>query len=262
MYNPIQTGMYKKNQSKCSWFFMTSAYTALLFLVFFRWIFYFSFEKQCESPKSRLQVEKLENKTSDPRFIFIDLGANCGNSYAHFKDMFPQISDFYLFEAQTAVYNDWLIPLQKQIGSRMHVYNAAISDVNGKALFFVQKDFSIDACTLGGGEGYPHGGSSLYSDLSGPSDPIEVETIDIARFILHLNISVHDQVILKIDIEGQEYVILSHLLKHGILCDKIDHLYVEWHEPPSTMKFSKQTFPSFLNDVLEGCKVKYVEWTL
>ena len=39
------------------------------------------------------------------------------------------------------------------------------------------------------------------------------------------------RIVLKVDIEGAEYVLLPHLIAHGLM-DRFSHLLVEWHSEP------------------------------
>lgn len=38
-------------------------------------------------------------------------------------------------------------------------------------------------------------------------------------------------IVLKVDVEGAEYVLLPHLISHGLM-DRFSHLLVEWHTEP------------------------------
>jgi len=39
------------------------------------------------------------------------------------------------------------------------------------------------------------------------------------------------RIVLKVDVEGAEYVLLPHLIRHGVM-NRFSHLLVEWHEGP------------------------------
>jgi FkbM family methyltransferase len=70
-------------------------------------------------------------------------------------------------------------------------------------------------------------GSSLYAEKANVSaDFIEVETIDLAAFILDLNAPVQ---VVKLDVEGAEYLILDRLIASGAL-GRVRHLLLETHE--------------------------------
>ena len=165
-----------------------------------------------------------------PRRILVDLGANCGNSYAHLTEKEAAKFDMvWLIEPQTAVVNRWLAPLRSPT---VHVVNAAVSDHDAdEAPFFVDAPYASDHCTLD--KGYPHGASSLQAQaatVDGVTPAAHsVRVIDIALFLRKVA-RPEDHVLLKVDVEGGEEAILRRLLDEGLLYRLVDDLRVEWHE--------------------------------
>ena len=207
-----------------------------------------------------------ERQVKQRRKLFLDLGANCGNSYAYFQD--PQnvrtaiTSEFtsYLFEPQPEVFQKWLLPLQQRVGERIHVFNVAVADRNGTVSFGVDSAYPSDLCTLD--KGYPHGASSLYAEVHGAApQQVTVPSLDFATFFEGLHIGYDDHVIMKIDIEAQEFVILRQLMQRGLLC-YIDELYVEWHTLPSALSttLTRPMFEKTFEFVAQGCVSFYQEW--
>jgi FkbM family methyltransferase len=205
------------------------------------------------------------------RKLYLDLGANCGNSYDFFQTPSSQIKtlvtpgfEAFLFEPQPHVFQQWLVPLQKSVGDRMHIFNVAVATVNGTISFGIDALYASDICTLDG-RGYPHGASSVYENIRGPgASIITVPTIDFGSFFANLHIQPADFVILKIDIEAQEYVILRQLQQDGLLC-LVDELFVEWHNVPteiialdSEMKTFRERFEKSVGD----CVAYYREWVV
>ena len=85
-----------------------------------------------------------------------------------------------------------------------------------------------------------------------------VDTIDLLQFLQEniLNRQIPDKsipatVVMKMDIEGAEFKVLSRLLKNGILCKGhgIDALTLEWHEGrgPDAGTMDWQAPPDLLN---------------
>jgi FkbM family methyltransferase len=163
---------------------------------------------------------------SFPKRIYIDLGANCGNSYALFKE---RIDEAHLFEPQPAVFEDWLKPLAASTPG-VNVYWAAISDSDGQLDFFVDGKFPSKICTFH--QGYPHGASSVFMTNAGPgSEKVKVKSVDIAQFlhnILSEQGASKPYLIVKIDIEGMETRILNRLRSEKLLC-LVKELLIEWH---------------------------------
>ena len=95
-----------------------------------------------------------------PRKLFFDLGANCGNSYAYFQNPGSRVNtvitpDFtaYLFEPQPKVFKRWLKPLQQRVGERLHVFNAVVAASAGSVSFGVdtkpENEVSVAALCVG-----------------------------------------------------------------------------------------------------------------
>jgi FkbM family methyltransferase len=222
------------------------------------------FTKAVEGPKVSFA------RPASSRKLYLDLGANCGNSYEFFKVASPQVMtlvtpefDAYLFEPQPEVFKKWLIPLQESVGERMHVYNMAVATVNASISFGVDLNPS-DFCSLDG-RGYPHGASSIYGNIRGPGATlISVPSIDFGDFFAGLQVQPDDFVIVKIDIEAQEYVILRQLQQLSLLC-LVDELFVEWHDIPSeviALDADMRTFRRHFEETVTDCVGYYQEWSV
>lgn len=95
----------------------------------------------------------------------------------------------------------------------------AISTSDGSAPFAVDDNFTV--------------GSSLILDkkmMGGPTfgsgRRIQVQTLDAVRLLRSVNAT---RVALKLDVEGMEFQLLRDLLASGVLCERVDHLWVEFH---------------------------------
>jgi len=67
------------------------------------------------------------------------------------------------------------------------------------------------------------------SFISSPAIKTIVNTVDI-NIILENNIKETDFVIIRMDIEGCEFNVLSRILENDKLCEMIDEIYLEWHD--------------------------------
>lgn len=101
-------------------------------------------------------------------------------------------------------------------------------------------------------------GSSVYDGKSNLSSSFsEVECIDLSKFIFN-NFSKEDYIVLKIDIEGAEYVVLPHLIRTGAM-DYIDELIVEFH----SHKFKDGRFKAIhaeLKPLLKNLSIQKTFW--
>lgn len=144
--------------------------------------------------------------------VFIDCGANRGQSVARFRTIFADHGDFeiYCFEPQAEVAAK--IDLSPNVGG---VIASAVWTDGGEI------DFYPGPSTLG---------SSVYADKTTGNiarSPVRVRAIDLSWFILEA-FSPDDFIVLKMNVEGAEYPVLRKMLADGSLA-RIDRLYVRWH---------------------------------
>lgn len=59
-----------------------------------------------------------------------------------------------------------------------------------------------------------------------PDEKQRAKAFDIAAWVRTLP---EARIVLKLDVEGAEYVLLPHLIRHGLM-DRFSHLLVEWHK--------------------------------
>jgi len=141
--------------------------------------------------------------------ILIDCGFHRGENIGWFIEK-CQGSDFkiYGFEPNSGLIFDHEFEF-------LTIYNKAVSTFNGKRKFYVmESDFS----------------SSFYRKKRGRvKKEIEVECIDLCEWIKD-NINEDDTVFLKLDVEGEEHMIVPKLLDAGLFGTYINEMYVEFHQ--------------------------------
>lgn len=74
------------------------------------------------------------------------------------------------------------------------------------------------------------GSSVIREKITGNLDkkhPITVRCIDMDKWIKD-NLNLDDFIILKLDIEGAEYKVLSHMIENGSI-EYINNIFIEWH---------------------------------
>lgn len=195
-----------------------------------------------------------------PRKIFIDLGANCGNSYLVLKTKMNLLDsntngnedddatpwDVYLWEANPQLVRLYLNDLASKqrlpydTGTdRIHVVAAAAAAVDGELQFYLtqgqegatdKQDFRNPDCDIDSGSN-PAGASTLMEGAVRAGKPVTVPAIDFARWLSELKLQPEDRVLLKIDIEGAEVEVLERLMAHNNGADlcRVERLLVEWH---------------------------------
>jgi FkbM family methyltransferase len=149
------------------------------------------------------------------RKIFIDGGGNNGNSIEMFLRQYPNSHEFeiYSFEPHPQMFKQ----LATKKSNTIKVFEQALSDQEGVADFFLSS--TPFGSTLN---------SSKTTGRIGESGKISVKTVDLSKFISE-NFKPDDFIILKLDIEGGEYPVLSQLLRTGVVT-YINKLYGEWHQ--------------------------------
>ncbi|KAJ3062544.1 hypothetical protein HDU98_001570 [Podochytrium sp. JEL0797] len=173
--------------------------------------------------------------TPSQRLVFIDLGANKGDSYEAMLGVGKKFnysyacpphhkpSDFeaHLFEANPT-FNIDLVKIRDQYNKKENVfiYPSTVVYTRDEIIPFFVDTRNHD---------HDFWGSSIslaHPDVeeAGRKDMLAV---DIGRFIM-MNFVPSDFVVVKMDIEGAEYDIIPHLLETGAYVN-IDYMYVEYH---------------------------------
>ncbi len=183
--------------------------------------------------------ENERKNNREPRNIFLDFGANKGDSVKSFvSDENAQGGqslkmrgkdggwEIFAFEANP-VFDSVLIGLESEINdkgiNKLKVfYSTAISYEDGIVEFY------LDTVN----EKQDFWGSSLLEShpdvIASGKTSVKVPCVDIHTFITK-NFLPKDYVIIKLDIEGTEFQIFRHMFLKGTI-DYIDEFYVEFHD--------------------------------
>jgi len=150
------------------------------------------------------------------RRIYVDLGANEGETVGDFLDG-NRGWTAYAFEPAPHL----AARLRKRFaGKPVVVIEAAASTTDGQATFYPGID-SDQSSTLLTGKRQTRNWRVDYSA------GYNVRTVDFVRWLKD-NTSPLDEIIVKMDIEGAEYLILPAMTKAGVL-SRLKELRVEWH---------------------------------
>lgn len=147
----------------------------------------------------------------DGRRILIDLGARTGDSYLSFRKNYPTEFDaYYLVEVD---------PAFAEKLTNLTVENVKVKYI-GAAAWVEDGSFPF---TVSG-----WGSSLLEHERFIPSKKtISVPTFKFSKWLAD-NFECSDYVVLKLDIEGPEFVIFDQLLREGTLA-LLDEVYMECH---------------------------------
>jgi len=190
-------------------------------------------------------------KQTKPRNVFVDLGANCGNSYLMLRNRTSYFTaptsspwDVYLWEANPQLVRLYLNDLAEgktnhNTGTdRIHVVAAAATTQDTELEFYLTADqeeattkeeFRNGQCNIFEGAN-PSGASSLLKESTKVGTPVRVQAFDFGKWLHDLDLRDEDRLLLKIDIEGAELDVLEHMISSYSqdLC-RVEQLMVEWH---------------------------------
>ena len=158
------------------------------------------------------------------RKIFIDGGANIGQSTKAFLDQWPESEQYwiYMFEPDSqcgTTINNAILEHDKKFGPnpKMNFIQKAIYTYDGEIDFFVKFPASE--------------GNTLIKEKTLKESRIynkhKVQCVDLSRWIRD-NVFESDHLILKLDIEGAEYEVIPHLKETGAL-SLVDIFFLEIH---------------------------------
>lgn len=142
--------------------------------------------------------------------VFLDLGTHYGEGLAKFVTRLGITREWqvHAYEPNPTIH-------QPAMPSWVNLHREAISVANGTAKF-----------QRYGARG-DSGGSSLILDFGDKfGEPVEVTTVDILDVLQPFS---NDDIYIKLDIEGAEYVVLDRMLSSPVL-NRIRLLSVEWHD--------------------------------
>ena len=206
------------------------------------------------------------------RFVFIDLGANTGDSIKYFidKNESPESQkiDQYLkgYGARTDTrweiycveanpyFNKSLEELKnycESLGHKFYLYAQSAAWIKNEKLTFY-----LDTVN----KGHNYWGSSLLENhpdvISSNKTKTIVNGIDVADLLRKYKED--DEIVLKIDIEGTEYKLLKHLIEQEVL-KLVDIIAIEFHERFLDIKDVKALRTEF-NNYFTTHNIKSVPW--
>ena len=200
--------------------------------------------------------KQCKSKVHQNRTVIVDAGANCGNSLKRLQQLFPRLRapgvEVYLWEANPHVQRAYLGDIETR-DPRVKLYRNAVWIRDEPVRFFLQKrdeNKTVNElrhefpCKPWDRHGNAHGGSSLISDsiengalykkganAFNRGSSVNVQGRDFPAWFMSLKLCRErnfDYVIVKIDIEGAEYLVLSRILDLELEC-YADKWLVEFH---------------------------------
>ena len=161
--------------------------------------------------------------TRKPRKVFVDLGANCGNTYyRHMKDHKDDANEWevYLWEPSPQMHSFYLNDLKEEHPS-VNIIPYAASVKDGEMELYLHKgmehvtdkaQFKKGGKCTADSPANPSGGTTLFAGAGAAGEPVSVKVVNFPKWLKELNLNEDDTFVLKIDIEGAEFEILDQML--------------------------------------------------
>jgi FkbM family methyltransferase len=184
---------------------------------------------------SRIARRKINS--SGQRGLFLDCGSNVGQGFEFFRRYYPNnLYDYILFEPNPycfRVLNDKYSGLESE---GVHLKNVAVGVENTEVDFYGLEDEKGGLYSVGGSTLQEHN-SKIHEKSNHAS--LRVPSIHFPDFLVDvLQRNDYSYVILKLDIEGGEYLVLESLVKANLI-SRFETIYVEFHSQYMNEKFRK-----------------------
>jgi len=167
-------------------------------------------------------IEKIYTiETSHNNLVVIDIGMNVGVASLYFAIQ-PFVKRVYGYEPFPATFAEarMNVAANPRIASKLKLINEGVSDVNEKRSITLFESGLLSASTIEQKNEY---GKKI-------GQVIEVQLVSIKEvFELVLAENPHAKILLKLDCEGEEYVIFD-MLKETTYLNNVVVAIVEWHE--------------------------------
>lgn len=133
--------------------------------------------------------------------VFIDIGAGNGESTDFFLRNHPKSKEFDIFMFEPYRKNISRIKDRINLSYRVHLIEKCAYDVDGYVSYFLGKTATE--------------GTTLFPKNRDKRCKIKLGAVDISKFISD-TFTEDDEIILKVNINGDEYRIINHLRRCGV----------------------------------------------
>jgi FkbM family methyltransferase len=186
----------------------------------------------------------------ESRRVFIDLGSHVGESILQFYHDVDLANQYQIFGFEPLPEAFEMLQQNTARLENVNLINAAAGTEEGIAQFFAGQSNHGDGSTL------------LPGKLTGGVDyaqPVDVTVIEFCHW-LDENTFDSDYIVLKMNIEGGEFPLLSHMLGHSILFERISKLYVQFHSDkfnnPDWYKREENKLINWIQQSYPNCQVE------
>jgi FkbM family methyltransferase len=201
--------------------------------------------------------------TTQHRKIFLDCGTNIGQGFRQFIKAGKIVNDteIHCFEpnpfCEIDVTRLKAIAIEEGLAScnKIFFYQTAILDRDGVSSIFVRDDEKNHVATclqnIGNSE------TQRFQKIGGVD--VEVTTTRLTKFIDDLQLTTGDELIIKIDIEGSEFLVLLDMCENFKHWHVLKDIFVEWHER-FISHFDPHSARSYIEKVFRDNSVEITPW--
>lgn len=177
------------------------------------------------------------------RKVFIDCGAWVGNSIDKFRELYIDNSEYEIFCFEPDEDNCKSIQFTHK---GITTINKAVSDNDGTTSFYSCGKEHKESATIT---------KEKHSPFIDSQCEKQVQCIDLSSWIKE-NFSKDDFIVLKLNVEGEEYKVIYKMINDGTIY-YINDLYVDWHY--NKMEgFTKDRHDELVNKI----PIEHKEWNL
>ena len=177
-----------------------------------------------EWPKGAEPISSRKRKEN--RKIFVDLGANCGNTYLKRKKKLFDIDEgppweVYLWEPSPQMHEFFLNDLARENPSIVILPYAAGVDSKKELQLYVHKgqehvtdlkQFNDKGSCSPNSPYNPSGGSTIFQQAKVAGNSVTIQQLNFPKWLAQMKLKEGDRFIFKVDIEGAELEIMDQML--------------------------------------------------
>jgi FkbM family methyltransferase len=184
---------------------------------------------------SKILNRRLYN--SDKKGLFLDCGSNVGQGFEFFRRYYPSnVFDYVLFEPNPYCFQELVRKYSNLANQGVRLMNVAVGIDEREIDFYGLEEEKGGIYSVGGTVLLEHNSKKYTVPKSASLQVSSINFPDFLREEIHSN--AYSVVILKLDIEGGEYIVLDSLISNNLV-SSFETIYVEFHSQYMSSEIAK-----------------------